>query len=179
MGATVCINNFQAVDCGKSASDWFHGLHPTVPENLKVLRLLDVNCSNDQSNTFNNVADYLLITWASIRTLAEIVNLAPETVMSRFRANFVIESGNDVPFDEDSYKRIWIGGIGFEVVSRCTRCQMIAIDQKTGEKDPNVLLALRNLRFGDKVAFGVYLRKMTTNAVEISVGSTIKIDRSK
>lgn len=33
-----------------------------------------------------------------------------------------------------------------KVVGKCTRCQMICVDQETGEKDPNILITLRDLR---------------------------------
>ena len=148
--ATVCINNFTAIDCGNAYSTWFERLHPTVPQGIRLIRQLDVNCNKDQSKTFNNIADYLLITWSSIRAISKIVNLPAEVVMPRFRANFVIETGG-IPFEEDNFKKIWISGVEFEVKEKCTRCQMIAIDQETGEKDPNVMLALRDLRCGDKV----------------------------
>jgi molybdenum cofactor sulfurtransferase len=101
---------------------------------------------------------------ASVEFLAKQTGLDYQVVLERFRANFIIETMNGVPFEEDEFERIHIGSIAFKVrnlfciktrkfkvTGKCTRCQMICVDQETGQKDPNVLLALRDIRAGNKV----------------------------
>lgn len=115
--------------------------------------------------SFSNQADYLLLSRASVGFLAKQTGLEYQVVLERFRANFIIETMNDMPFEEDEFERIHIGSIKFKVfqcqiiwiifilkvTGKCTRCQMICVDQETGQKDPNVLLALRDIRAGNKV----------------------------
>uniref|UniRef100_A0AC34FNQ3 MOSC domain-containing protein n=1 Tax=Panagrolaimus sp. ES5 TaxID=591445 RepID=A0AC34FNQ3_9BILA len=157
---TVCISNYMAIPCGQEASKWLTTLHPTFPKSSQILRLLSETCdsssekSTTQNSTFTNEADYLLITWASVNAIAEAVNLPAKDVAQRFRPNFIVETVTNIPFDEDNFSKIYIAGIPFEVISKCTRCQMISIDQESGEKDPKVLLALRDARCGDKVNHG-------------------------
>lgn len=107
--------------------------------------------SDNDSATFTNQADYLLLTKASVEYLADQTGLEYETVLQRFRANFVIETVNAIPFEEDNFDQIHIGSVEFKVIGKCTRCQMICVDQESGQKDPNVLLSLRDIRAGDKV----------------------------
>ena len=158
-----------AVPCGVEASQWLASIHPTFPQSSQLLRLLPEACespnsSSDnvdsvatQNSTFTNEADYLLITWPSIKAIATAVDLPAEEVAQRFRPNFIVDTAGGVPFDEDNFSKLFIGGIPFEVTGKCTRCQMISIDQETGEKNPKVLLALRDARCGDKV--GVFLKR--------------------
>lgn len=57
---------------------------------------------------------------------------------------------------------------------------MICVDQETGQKDPNVLLSLRDIRVGDKMTFGVYLKQESDRPVsttDIVVGSFVHIER--
>ncbi|OLP58587.1 sulfurase [Xaviernesmea oryzae] len=52
--------------------------------------------------------------------------------MDRFRPNLVVEC--DVPWDEDAWEAIEIGGIRFDLVKPCERCIMTTQDQTTGER---------------------------------------------
>lgn len=149
-----------AIPCGTEAAEWLSSVHPTFPQSSQLFRLLPEACDDSslpkstpsQMSTFTNEADYLLITWPSVKAIASVVNLPPDEVARRFRPNFIVDTAAiNIPFDEDNYAKIFIGGIPFEVTKPCTRCQMISIDQETGEKDPKVLLALRDARCGDKV----------------------------
>uniref|UniRef100_A0A914DNL3 MOSC domain-containing protein n=1 Tax=Acrobeloides nanus TaxID=290746 RepID=A0A914DNL3_9BILA len=205
----VCVNSLNTIDCGNNVSDWLKELHPSLADgarlvqirddekrlygltgrlNEKRLRRTDVLDSYDSLNgeleksdsnqNFSNQADFLLICKRSVEAIAERVGLDPETVMKRFRPNFVLEHAGD-PFDEDHFKQLFIGSAKFEVVGKCTRCQMICIDQETGEKDPNILIALRDIRLGDKMTFGVYLKHApTTIEQDIVVGNAVKIVRN-
>ena len=77
--------------------------------------------------------------------------------MQRFRPNLVIE--NEVPFEEEDWKKLEIGGATFEVVKPCERCVIINIHQQTGEPYDEPLKTLaqyrRQLKLSEeKVVFG-------------------------
>ena len=69
----------------------------------------------------------------------------------RFRPNIVVSS-NTAAFSEDSWERIWILPASNEsqpkamlqLVARCQRCLLTAVDPVTAEKDPSVPLKLLN-----------------------------------
>ena len=102
-----------------------------------------------------NEAQILLINRASVRALARFIdNSDVDELVTRFRANLVVDGCQ--PFEEDAWQALHIGAVRFRVVKLCTRCQMICIDQRTGEKNPQVLNAVRRVKEG-KMHFGVYL----------------------
>ncbi|EGT40425.1 hypothetical protein CAEBREN_29813 [Caenorhabditis brenneri] len=72
-----------------------------------------------------------------------------QDILTRFRSNIVVRGLP--PFIEDTAKRLSIENLEFEVVDKCTRCEMICVDPMTGEKDPSLLLALRDYRNKQKV----------------------------
>lgn len=81
-----------------------------------------------------------------------------------FRANIVLAEspllppGREQPWAEDYWESMRIGdGVGFEFLGGCRRCQMVCVDQESGEKnqEPFVTLA-KTRRFGGRVLFGVH-----------------------
>ncbi|KAJ4272126.1 hypothetical protein NW762_000837 [Fusarium torreyae] len=80
-----------------------------------------------------------------------------------FRANIVLEQApgakTQPAFAEDSWRSMHIGRQNFKLLGACRRCQMVCIDQETGEKkeEPFVTLA-KTRRFDGKVYFGVHMR---------------------
>jgi molybdenum cofactor sulfurtransferase len=80
-----------------------------------------------------------------------------------FRANIIVEqaagSKAQPAFSEDSWDSMSIGIQNFKLMGACRRCQMVCIDQDTGEKkeEPFVTLA-KTRRFDGKVYFGVHMR---------------------
>ncbi|PTD11584.1 Molybdenum cofactor sulfurase [Fusarium culmorum] len=80
-----------------------------------------------------------------------------------FRANIVLGRApgfKALPaFSEDSWDSVHIGLQSFKLMGACRRCQMVCIDQDTGEKkeEPFVTLA-KTRRFDGKVYFGVHMR---------------------
>ncbi|CAD5229597.1 unnamed protein product [Bursaphelenchus okinawaensis] len=167
VNSRVCVKNLSAFDCGDSASNWFHSLG--LPAGCRLLKL---DNSNEKQN-FSNQADYLMISKASIGYLVKMTELTYTEVEERFRANFVVDLGPDSAFLEDKMKKIFIGSTEFEVTDKCSRCHMICIDQKTGRKNPNVLLALRNLRSGTSMTFGVYLKQVSHHEAHVQVGQKV------
>ena len=89
-----------------------------------------------------------------------------EIPMIRFRPNIVIES--ELPFVEDGWKLIKIGGIYFDVVKPCDRCIVTTTDQFTGKRDefkePLKTLATFRRQAGG-VMFGQNLIPKNTGAI--------------
>ncbi|KAL6919937.1 hypothetical protein FSHL1_003915 [Fusarium sambucinum] len=84
-----------------------------------------------------------------------------------FRANVVLGQAHGFKalpaFSEDSWDYVHIGLQSFKLMGACRRCQMVCIDQDTGEKkeEPFVTLA-KTRRFDGKVYFGVHMRHDTS-----------------
>jgi uncharacterized protein YcbX len=97
--------------------------------------------------------------------------------MDRFRPNFVLKGAG--PFEEDTWKRISIGGRVFHVVKPCARCKITMVDQQTGERGQEPLPTLasyRTQKIGTKqgAMFGQNLIAETAGGF-ISVGDTVEV----
>jgi len=60
-----------------------------------------------------------------------------------------------VPYEEDRWRRVRVGGVGFRVVEHCSRCAITIVDQESGEKrkePPRTLASYRKV--GGKVYCG-------------------------
>ncbi len=56
----------------------------------------------------------------------------PAVGMDRFRTNLLI--AHDVPWDEDLWEAVEIGGVRIDLVKPCTRCIVTTQDQETGAR---------------------------------------------
>uniref|UniRef100_V5F2G9 MOSC domain-containing protein n=2 Tax=Kalmanozyma brasiliensis (strain GHG001) TaxID=1365824 RepID=V5F2G9_KALBG len=79
-----------------------------------------------------------------------------------FRANFLLSpaNGEGVFFAEDGFSRVVLGGKHvFGVLGECRRCQMVCVDQVTGEVKPQTLKTLAKHRRNAKgrIIFGSHL----------------------
>lgn len=100
----------------------------------------------------NDAFPSLIISQASLDELN--TRLETPVPMERFRPNFVIVGG--APYQEDQWKEISIGEVGFSIVKPCFRCIIITTDQRTGERAPEPLQILATYRsVGKKVRFGM------------------------
>ena len=86
--------------------------------------------------------------------------------MRRFRPNVVVDG--DVPFAEEGWSHIDLGGVRFRVASHCDRCVMTTIDPDTltRGKEPIRTLAKHRRRDG-KTWFGVRLVPTTTGTISV------------
>ncbi|XP_019785950.1 molybdenum cofactor sulfurase isoform X5 [Tursiops truncatus] len=94
-------------------------------------------------------------------------------LISRFRAN-IITSGTRA-FEEEKWDEISVGSLHFQVLGPCHRCQMICIDQQTGQRNRNVFQKLSERR-ERKVNFGLYLMHTSldlSSPCYLSVGSQV------
>ncbi|KAF4468360.1 molybdenum cofactor sulfurase [Fusarium albosuccineum] len=113
----------------------------------------------------SNESPILVIHSSSVDALnQEIVRNGGTPVAERsFRANIVLEQTTSTEghpaFAEDSWGSMHIGNQDFKLLGACRRCQMVCVDQETGEKreEPFVTLA-KTRRFDGKVYFGVHMR---------------------
>lgn len=108
------------------------------------------------SENFSNTSGFLLINSKSIDAINSKSSL--EISGDSFRANILVS--NLPAFIENSWvgRTILIGNQSFYVESKCERCSMVCIDQKTGQKNKEVLMVLSNMcREKGKICFGVHL----------------------
>lgn len=125
---------------------------------------------------FADAYPLLLISEASLSDLNEkmMARGKPALPMNRFRPNLVVAGCE--PFAEDTWKRLMIAGIPFDVVKSCARCVTTTVDQSKGEvldsDEPLATLATyrkapRGVMFGQNVVH----RALGT----VSVGDVIEI----
>jgi molybdenum cofactor sulfurtransferase len=142
----------------------------------------------------SNESPILMINSASVASLnAEICAKGSRPVSaSAFRANVVLGTdpsgggGQNPAYAEDGWTRLRIGQQAFDLMGRCRRCQMVCVDQLTGEKseEPYITLA-KTRRFTGKVYFGAHMRRnpdtglATTKEAQyptIQVGDVVQIE---
>ena len=124
---------------------------------------------------FSNESPILIISRSSLNKLTETIKSKSPTSKATsadvFRANIIVTEnpvsppGIGQPYVEDLWKSITVQdqGLGqsvsnsFDILGPCRRCQMVCVDQGTGEKneEPFVTLAKTRRREG-KVYFGVH-----------------------
>ncbi|XP_076254988.1 molybdenum cofactor sulfurase isoform X2 [Rhynchophorus ferrugineus] len=172
----ICGSKVRGYDCGDEVADW---LSETL--NKPGLRLLrqcdfseDITGRTSQKGTsaalsLANQAQYLLINLASIRWLKDKTpsdcNLPLSSLINRFRANFLVEF--DKPFVENSLNEIHLGNVPFKFSGKCTRCQMICIDQETGTISKEPLQTLSKELEGN-ICFGVYLSHKISQSARVN-----------
>lgn len=150
------LSSFLEIDCRLVSTSKDHPRE--VKEKYKEFGLESIN--------FVDRLPFLLVTSAS---LSDLNNKMGITIpIDRFRANIVIE--NDVPWEEDSWKKIRIGNIYFNVVKSCVRCAIPTIDQSTGERmGAEPLKTLRTFRNSSKgVEFGRLLIQENTGNLNLN-----------
>ncbi|CEF67397.1 Molybdenum cofactor sulfurase [Strongyloides ratti] len=163
----VCSDNRCSIVIGYS--EWLANLHPSFGDDSKFLKL-----TIDNKLTFANEAPFLLINLASVRIVADTLNIDVENILHRFRSNFVVDL--EKPFIEKYIKEVhFCNNIILEKIEECHRCQMICIDQETGEKDANLMITLRNLQKDNSITFGIYMKMKTKNQTIVHKGEEIII----
>ena len=141
----------------------------------------------------SNESPILMIHRASFDALRKDVNSASGAQIkeSAFRANIVVGCSNpelaQPAYAEDSWHTMSIGLQSFKIIAPCRRCQMVCVDQMTGEKDrePFVTLA-KTRRIGGKVYFGMHMQHVPKQHLQgresqnptIQVGDPVYVDAS-
>jgi molybdenum cofactor sulfurtransferase len=113
----------------------------------------------------SNESPILVVSRSSLNRLNEQIkaNGGRAVHAEAFRANIVVaeyhKSGTlglfQDPYAEDNWSYMRIGNQFFEMLGSCRRCQMVCIDQESGERteEPFSTLA-KTRRFDSKVFFG-------------------------
>lgn len=122
---------------------------------------------------FSNESPILTISRSSLNRLNEEIkiNNGKEAAASVFRANIILAQNAclgprsaEQPYVEDRWRYMHIGRpsgnsaqYSFEVLGGCRRCQMVCVDQSTGEKNEEPFVTLSKTRRNDgNVYFGVH-----------------------
>ncbi|WP_439489271.1 MOSC domain-containing protein [Algoriphagus sp.] len=125
---------------------------------------------NDESVSFADGMPYLIIGEESLNDLNS--RLEFPVSMDRFRPNIVFSGGT--PFQEDSFQRIKIGEIDFQLVKPCARCVMITVDQQSGSKGKEPLKTLATYRTKNKkIYFGQNMVALSSG--KLRVGDLIQV----
>ncbi|KAM5221977.1 molybdenum cofactor sulfurase [Ctenodactylus gundi] len=189
----VCTDRVNTYDCGEKVSIWLskffgrpcHLIRQSsdFQRNAKKKRGKDQSPGVTATLSLVNEAQYLLINTSSILELHQQLNTSDENgkkelfpmkdLISRFRANIIMNGTR--AFEEEKWDEISIGSLHFQVQGPCHRCQMICIDQKSGQRNQDVFQKLSETR-KRKVNFGVYLMHTSLDLSSpcfLSVGSQV------
>ena len=136
------------------------------------------SCAIKREIWLSNESPFLLITQSSVDALSSSTarNISPAV----FRPNFVIAGKNDA-YVEDSFRRIRIGDVGFDVLGQCRRCHMVCVDPELGVKEKGggeVYLGLGRTRKKDTggVVFGIHLGLADVMEGSVRVGDSVMVD---
>lgn len=152
----VCRQPIEGFDCGDEVAIWL-----SQQLDIEGLRLLRQSAqrsapgAQQQQLSLVNQAQFLLVNRTSVRSL-EFEESLDETV-DRFRGNIIMET--EMPFEELSYTQLRIGDVHFQVDGPCQRCDMICINQRTGERSPETLTTIARMQSG-KMRFGIYVSRI-------------------
>jgi hypothetical protein len=90
--------------------------------------------------------------------------------MDRFRPNLVVAGA--LPWAEDAWRALQVGGVRFELVKPCARCVVVNTDQATGARSTEPLRTLATFRNkGNKVLFG--MNAVCADAGTVRVGDLV------
>lgn len=189
----VCADRVNTYDCGENVSRWLSKFcgrpchlikqSPHFQRNAKKTPKQGHPPGTAVALSLVNEAQYLLVNTSSVLELQQQLNASDERgkeesfsvkdLISRFRANIITKGAR--AFEEEQWDEISIGSLHFQVLGPCHRCQMICIDQKTGQRNQDVFQKLSESR-GRKVNFGVYLMHSSLDLSSpcfLSVGSEV------
>lgn len=168
----IWANKVNAQHCHQDYDNWFSE-YLQLPCQLVFFADSSTRYVKDKTTqvAFADGYPLLLVNQASV----DLLNTKLDSPVSalHFRPNIVIKG--DSPFVEDSWTRIRIGEVEFEVSKPCSRCLFINVDPKTGiaqKNEPLSTLAKFRYHNGD-IDFGQNL--IPLNSGLIRVGDEVKI----
>jgi uncharacterized protein YcbX len=146
-----------AVDAGDDAARWFT---ERLERPVRLVYMPDsshryVDGMYAAAGETVSFADGFPLLLVSASSLDLLNSKLPEPVsLDRFRPNLIV-SGCE-PHAEDRWRRVRIGEVELDVVKPCSRCVVPSVDQRSGEKHPEILRVLAAYRRGEdrQVYFG-------------------------
>lgn len=171
----VCGDRIQGFDCGQLVAEWLDKVMDAtglrlIRQNEHEKRFVKANPGVEIS--LNNSAPFLVINATSVKWLMSHVDEYVDEmdnqsfiggIVDRFRGNFIVSTGSSL--EEKNWPEMVINGVGLHEVGPCTRCQMICIDQETGEKTTEPLRTIGRI-FEGKMSFGVYYKQISGHVGE-------------
>lgn len=173
---TIWDDKVPARDAGSAAADWLSA----VFERPLRLVYMGEECQRHVDGRYASAgetvsfADGFPLLLVSASALDELNSRLTQPVeLDRFRPNLVVEGCE--PHAEDGWRRIRIGSVEFDVAKPCARCAVPSLDQRSGEKHPEILRALAGYRRWEdrQVYFGQNL--LYEPGGEIRVGDTVEV----
>lgn len=190
-GDVIAIRLFSldllATPAGERADGW---LRSVIGADVRLVwchdptrRRLQPGCSQPGDHTW--FADSFPVTLASLASLRQLNDWIAETAvergedvpeplpMTRFRSNLVIDG--DVPFAEDGWDRVSIGGVTLRRGKPVGRCVMTTIDPVTLDtaQEPIRTLARHRRSPAGETLFALHLVPVSTG--RISVGDEVTV----
>ena len=172
LNVEIWDDSVQAQHCNKEYDQWFSTF---LGESCQLVYFSETTtrCVKRKETQVSFADGYplLLINQASVDQLNSHLDIAVNAL--HFRPNVLIKG--DLPFIEDSWARIKIGEVEFEVSKPCSRCSFTNVDPKTGIADleqPLKTLAQFRYHEGD-IDFGQNL--IPLNDGVIRSGDEIKV----
>lgn len=168
----VWADKVNAVHCHNDYDQWFSEYLQQPCQLLFFGRETQRFIKNRETQvSFADAYPLLLINQTSVDFLNARLQ-SPVTAL-HFRPNIVVKG--DFPFIEDSWSRILIGEVEFEVSKPCSRCLFINVDPQTGVADQEEPLnTLAKFRYHQgNIDFGQNL--IPLNSGMIRTGDEIKI----
>ncbi len=155
---TVWGDVCQAIDQGAGVAAW---LSQYLEADCRLVRMAEdfVRAVEDgyavrpgDQASFADAYPNLLISEASLADLNS--RLDEDLPMNRFRPNIVVK--DTAAYAEDTWKKIQMGAVTFDVVKPCARCRVTTIDQASGIRTSDEPLATLGeyRRVGKKMLFG-------------------------
>jgi len=177
LNAEIWSDEVNALHCHQDYDNWFCE-YIKQPCQLVFFSDDSLRCVKNRNTpvAFADGYPLLLINQTSV----DLLNRKLQSPVSalHFRPNIVIKG--DVPFIEDSWSRIKIGDVEFEVSKPCSRCLFTNVDPKTGvatENEPLATLAQFRYHQGD-IDFGQNLIPLSSGMIragdEVQVLATQK-----
>lgn len=167
---TIWNDTVGACDAGDDAAAWFSAC---LERPLRLVYLPDdaqrlVNPAYAKGGETVSLADGYPLLLVSAAALDELNDrLSTPVGLDRFRPNLVVTGC--AAHAEDDWQRLRIGEMTLTVAKPCDRCTVPALDQRTGERHPELLRALASYRRAEdrKVYFGQNLLYAGTGTLHV------------
>ena len=148
-------DEIEATEVHEDISRWFNTFLGTkdfkfVRKADHFVRKTDPKYAPKGQTAFSDGYPFLLCSTESLKDLND--NLEKPVSLTNFRPNIVVQ-GCDFAYEEDTWKKITINGLNFNVVKPCARCKMPTVDPDTGILDSNnePMRSMKAFRKGDEI----------------------------